>query len=79
MPDSVEGVSDDWNVNDPDAEKVFYDLSSWTIDQQADLAAEEQLHVRRRVLAPRCGGARAADGGGAACRQPELEDAGVRV
>lgn len=40
MPDSVEGVSDDWNVNDPDAEKVFYDLSSWTIDQQADLAAE---------------------------------------
>jgi hypothetical protein len=33
-------VSDDWNVNDPEAPKVFYDLGSWTIDQQADLAAE---------------------------------------
>ena len=33
-------MSDDWNVNDPEAPKVFYDLGSWTIDQQADLAAE---------------------------------------
>jgi len=33
-------VSDDWNPNDPDATRVNYDLSSWTFDQQADLASE---------------------------------------
>ena len=30
----------DWNPLDPDASKVFYDLSDWTFDQQAELAAE---------------------------------------
>jgi hypothetical protein len=29
----------DWNPNDPDAARVFYDLSRWTFDQQAELAA----------------------------------------
>jgi hypothetical protein len=29
----------DWNPNDPDATKVYYDLSAWTFDQQAELAA----------------------------------------
>jgi hypothetical protein len=33
-------VSDEWNPNDPDATRVLYDLSGWTFDQQADLAAE---------------------------------------
>jgi len=33
-------VSDEWNPNDPDATRVLYDLSSWTFDQQAELAAE---------------------------------------
>lgn len=33
-------MSDEWNPNDPDATRVLYDLSSWTFDQQADLAAE---------------------------------------
>jgi len=33
-------VSDDWNPNDPDASNVMYDLSRWSFDQQAELAAE---------------------------------------
>jgi len=33
-------VTEDWNPLDPDATRVHYDLSDWTIDQQAELAAE---------------------------------------
>jgi hypothetical protein len=33
-------VSDDWDPHDPDATQVRYDLSGWTFEQQADLAAE---------------------------------------
>ena len=29
----------DWNPLDPDFENVFYDLSAWTSDQQAELTA----------------------------------------
>jgi len=29
----------DWNPLDPDAPNVYYDLSSWTSDQQAELTA----------------------------------------
>lgn len=29
----------DWNPLDPDFENVFYDLSAWTTDQQAELTA----------------------------------------
>lgn len=29
----------DWNPNDPDATRVYYDLSAWSFDQQAELAA----------------------------------------
>ena len=29
----------DWNPDDPDAVRVHYDLSAWTFDQQAELAA----------------------------------------
>lgn len=29
----------DWNPTDPDATRVYYDLSAWTFDQQAELAA----------------------------------------
>lgn len=29
----------DWNPNDPDATRVYYDLAAWTFDQQAELAA----------------------------------------
>lgn len=29
----------DWNPLDPDAPNVFYDLSSWSTDQQAELTA----------------------------------------
>lgn len=29
----------DWNPNDPDAVRVHYDLSSWSFDQQGELAA----------------------------------------
>lgn len=29
----------DWNPNDPDTVKVHYDVSTWTIDQRAELAA----------------------------------------
>jgi hypothetical protein len=29
----------DWNPLDPDYENTFYDLSSWTTDQQAELTA----------------------------------------
>ena len=36
--DSVPAVTD-WNPLDPDAANVFYDLSSWTSDQQAELTA----------------------------------------
>lgn len=28
----------DWNPNDPDATKVHYDVSAWTIDQRAELS-----------------------------------------
>lgn len=30
----------DWNPLDPDFENVYYDLSSWTSDQQAELTAK---------------------------------------
>lgn len=30
----------EWNPNDPDASKVYYDLSGWNFDQQAELSAE---------------------------------------
>jgi hypothetical protein len=30
----------DWNPDDPDATRVYYDLSAWSIDQQGELAAE---------------------------------------
>lgn len=30
----------DWNPDDPDATRVHYDLSTWTFDQQAELASE---------------------------------------
>ena len=30
----------EWNPTDPDATSVYYDLSSWSIDQRAELAAE---------------------------------------
>ena len=33
-------MSDEWNPNDPDATRVLYDLSFWSFDQQAELAAE---------------------------------------
>ena len=33
-------MTDDWNPNDPDATRVLYDLSEWSFDQQAELAAE---------------------------------------
>jgi len=33
-------VTDDWNPNDPDATQVQYDLSAWTFEQMAELAAE---------------------------------------
>lgn len=36
--DSVSVVTD-WNPLDPDFENVFYDLSTWTSDQQAELTA----------------------------------------
>ncbi len=29
----------EWNANDPEAAKVFYDLAEWDFDQQAELAA----------------------------------------
>lgn len=32
-------MTDEWNPNDPDATRVHYDLSSWTFDQMAELAA----------------------------------------
>ena len=38
--DSVSVVTDEWNPNDPDATRVLYDLSRWSFDQQAELAAE---------------------------------------
>lgn len=33
-------MSEDWNPSDPDATRVLYDLSMWSFDQQAELAAE---------------------------------------
>ena len=33
-------MSDEWNPNDPDATRVLYDLSMWSFDQHAELAAE---------------------------------------
>ncbi|MEN9801204.1 MAG: hypothetical protein RLZ37_329 [Actinomycetota bacterium] len=38
MTASVTAVTD-WNPLDPDYENTFYDLSSWTSDQQAELTA----------------------------------------
>jgi hypothetical protein len=32
-------VTDDWNPNDPDSTQVHYDLSSWSFEQMAELAA----------------------------------------
>jgi hypothetical protein len=32
-------VTDDWNPNDPDATRVHYDLTSWSFEQMAELAA----------------------------------------
>lgn len=29
----------DWNPNDPDATRVYYDLAAWSFDQQAELAS----------------------------------------
>ena len=29
----------DWNPNDPDATRVYYDLTAWSFDQQAELAS----------------------------------------
>ncbi len=34
----------DWNPTDPDAVNVHYDLSAWTFDQQAELAAAMADH-----------------------------------
>ena len=33
-------MTEEWNPNDPDATRVLYDLSDWSFDQQAELAAE---------------------------------------
>ncbi|MDO8389364.1 MAG: hypothetical protein Q7V57_02665 [Actinomycetota bacterium] len=33
-------MTDEWNPNDPDATRVLYDLSEWSFDQQAELAAD---------------------------------------
>ena len=33
-------MTDEWNPNDPDATQVQYDLSAWTFEQMAELAAE---------------------------------------
>jgi hypothetical protein len=32
-------VTDDWNPNDPESTQVHYDLSSWSFEQMAELAA----------------------------------------
>lgn len=32
-------MTDEWNPNDPEATRVHYDLSSWTFEQMAELAA----------------------------------------
>ena len=32
-------MTDEWNPNDPDATRVHYDLTSWTFEQMAELAA----------------------------------------
>jgi hypothetical protein len=32
-------VTDDWNSNDPESTQVHYDLSSWSFEQMAELAA----------------------------------------
>jgi hypothetical protein len=32
-------VTDEWNPNDPDATRVHYDLTSWSFEQMAELAA----------------------------------------
>jgi hypothetical protein len=32
-------VTDDWNPNDPDATRVHYDLTNWSFEQMAELAA----------------------------------------
>ena len=40
----------DWNPNDPDATRVYYDLSAWTFDQQAELAATEPSFEGRRAF-----------------------------
>ena len=33
-------MSDDWNPGDPEEPRVLYDLSEWSFDQQAEVAAE---------------------------------------
>lgn len=33
-------MTDDWNPNDPDATRVHYDLSSWSFEHIAELAAD---------------------------------------
>ena len=33
-------VAAEWNPNDPDQPRVFYDLGAWTFDQQAELASQ---------------------------------------
>ena len=38
--DSVGAVTDDWNLADPDLARVVYDLSGWSFDHQAELAAQ---------------------------------------
>lgn len=39
MPRGSVSAVTDWNPLDPDFENVFYDLSAWTTDQQAELTA----------------------------------------
>ena len=40
----------DWNLNDPDAVRVLYDLSAWNFEQQAELSAEMADAVRNRIV-----------------------------
>jgi hypothetical protein len=34
----------DWDPSDPDVERVYYDLSEWSIDQQAAVSATFANH-----------------------------------
>lgn len=40
---------DDWNPDDPESESVFYDVSSWSIDQQAEVSAAFAEHDIRHA------------------------------